>query len=76
MDEAIKRAQRISIHASRVGGDDSFSCGFARKCNFNPRLPSGRRPIIVRIHSEIIIISIHASRVGGDVLIAYCNCRL
>ena len=35
-------------------------------CNFNPRLPGGRRPAALAISSNVMFISIHASRVGGD----------
>ena len=39
---------RISIHASRVGGDTSAITRIARPRHFNPRLPCGRRPTQIR----------------------------
>ena len=56
----------ISIHASRVGGDAAGYPRDGRGRNFNPRLPGGRRPIVVLSIVLRKFISIHASRVGGD----------
>ena len=37
---------RISIHASRVGGDVQQVREHILMKNFNPRLPGGRRPLL------------------------------
>ena len=56
----------VSIHASRVGGDQCPGHGFGRGRCFNPRLPCGRRPIRRWESVSLANVSIHASRVGGD----------
>ena len=37
-------ANRISIHAPRVGSDKHYRLYAARQCDFNPRSPCGERP--------------------------------
>mgnify|MGYP006910858701 CR=1 FL=1 len=65
------QAAEISIHASRVGGDEREARVLSLLADFNPRLPSGRRPARVGARQTASEISIHASRVGGDA----CGCR-
>ena len=59
-------AEKISIHAARVGCDGNAESGIGTDDNFNPRSPSGLRQEVYRRASEYIIISIHAARVGCD----------
>ena len=40
----FKKHLAISIHASREGSDMCLSFGSARRFNFNPRFPRGKRP--------------------------------
>ena len=57
----------ISIHAPRVGSDQSYFHQSALDANFNPRSPCGERQPTRRTVPLIGIISIHAPRVGSDV---------
>ena len=59
-------AQRISIHASREGSDDSPPFAQSLFLYFNPRFPRGKR--LQRPRGRLIqkLISIHASREGSD----------
>ena len=42
MERGIPPEQRISIHTSRAGGDDTVMDLQADYTNFNPHLPCGR----------------------------------
>ena len=66
--EASGMADRwpISIHASLAGGDVFAMAARCALCNFNPRLPRGRRRLTSRLWAASRPISIHASLAGGD----------
>ena len=58
--------QRVSIHATRVGGD---RCGNYRRRDpgrFYPRHPCGWRRAAAAPWPSLRVVSIHATRVGGD----------
>ncbi len=59
------KAGRVSIHASRTGGDITGEWQRSMGYRFNPRLPHGRRPVVHGIVAKCHV-SIHASRTGGD----------
>ena len=56
----------ISIHAPRVGRDQSKSVGNSKAVYFNPRAPCGARRGGSANQTHIGVISIHAPRVGRD----------
>ncbi len=62
---AQQTSRIISIHAARVGCDIAIGRGTFATYNFNPRSPSGLRPV-PPIKLPAIAISIHAARVGCD----------
>ena len=55
----------ISIHASRVGGDDElFRSGLKSKISIHASRVGGDKKLVSG--NQVKAISIHASRVGGD----------
>ena len=56
----------ISIHAPRVGRDDSQAMSVGLLYDFNPRAPCGARLYYARMAVATPTISIHAPRVGRD----------
>ena len=65
MSSLISRPVRISIHASRVGGDDS-EARKRRYCEISIHASRVGGDAIVSDRLNNKSISIHASRVGGD----------
>ena len=63
-----KRNNPISIHAPRVGSDESTPPRWLSRIYFNPRSPCGERPHGARAERRAVLISIHAPRVGSDYL--------
>ena len=59
-------AERISIHAPRVGCDPTHSARSTAGKNFNPRTPCGVRHPVGEFGDLTMRISIHAPRVGCD----------
>ena len=56
----------ISIHTTRVGGDDLNAKGWRNKKDFNPHHPCGWWPCCWSQFWKQWRISIHTTRVGGD----------
>ena len=56
----------ISIHAPRVGSDNTFRNYGLIISDFNPRSPRGERPSPYTASATAYVISIHAPRVGSD----------
>ena len=56
----------ISIHAPRVGCDQSTSAARLMSLYFNPRTPCGVRHVVDKFIKSLVWISIHAPRVGCD----------
>ena len=63
---AAHLAQRISIHAPRVGSDPGAGTFLAGRRDFNPRSPCGERRACPEQQNVVHVISIHAPRVGSD----------
>ena len=56
----------ISIHASRMGCDDTRCKTITLSSDFNPRIPYGMRLVCWSQARPVEFISIHASRMGCD----------
>ena len=63
---AVGGSPVVSIRASRAGGDCGWPARRTRTSSFNPRLPRGRRPDLIRARAPAPEVSIRASRAGGD----------
>ena len=66
IEKDLAAAQKISIHALRVEGDDRFRSNSHLSGYFYPRPPCGGRREVVNAALQKILISIHALRVEGD----------
>ena len=58
----------ISIHASRVGGDQRDADRRAEDINFNPRLPGGRRP--AEIYRRLVARGFQSTPPGWEATVA------
>ena len=73
----LPRHRNISIHAPRMGSDQSQMSAAPETGYFNPRSPHGERPEQCRERTQVKSISIHAPRMGSDSTAkAYSNDRI
>src|SRR5690606_33193455 len=69
MQNGMQMSRQVSIHAPRVGSDETLLPVVTEVFGFNPRSPCGERLRGMKRANPRWIVSIHAPRVGSDCLL-------